>query len=122
MNVDFPYSFDRHGRTSSVDEAGYVRDLIEQVLFTAPGERVMRPDLGSGVAQLVFALNSVEVAGATQMLVQGALQKWLGDLIAVLEVRADNLDAELLVTVRYQLLRDGRVITETFASSGGRAP
>ena len=122
MNVDFPYSFDRHGRTSVTDEAGYLRDLIEQVLFTVPGERVMRPDLGSGVAQLVFALNSVEVAGATQMLVQGALQKWLGELIAVLEVRADNVDADLLVTVRYQLLRDGRVITETFASSGGRAP
>jgi phage baseplate assembly protein W len=122
MNLDFPYSIDRHGRTASTDDAHHVRDLIEQVLFTAPGERVMRPDLGSGVAQLVFALNSVEVAGATQMLVQGALQKWLGELIAVLEVRVDNVDAELLVTVRYQLLRDGRVVTDTFASAGGRAP
>jgi uncharacterized protein len=122
MNLDFPYHFSRSGRTAETDEASHVRDLIEQVLFTAPGERVMRPDFGSGVAQLVFALNSVEVAGATQMLVQGALQKWLADRIAVLEVRVDSVDAELRVTVRYQLLRDGRVVTETFASSSGRAP
>jgi phage baseplate assembly protein W len=122
MNLDFPYHFSRSGRTADTDEAGHVRDLIEQILFTAPGERVMRPDFGSGVAQLVFALNSPEVAGATQMLVQGALQKWLADRIAVLEVRVDSVDAELRVTVRYQLLRDGRVVDETFASSSGRAP
>ena len=122
MNLDYPYHFSRSGRTADTDEAGHVRDLIEQVLFTAPGERVMRPDFGSGVAQLVFALNSVEVAGATQMLVQGALQKWLAERIAVLEVRVEPFDAELRVTVRYQLLRDGRVVTETFASSTGRAP
>ena len=99
-----------------------MRDLIEQVLFTAPGERVMRPDFGSGVAQLVFALNSIEVAGATQALVQSALQRWLGDRIAVLEVRVESVDAQLQVTVRYQLLRDGRVVTDSFASSGGRTP
>jgi phage baseplate assembly protein W len=122
MNLDFPYHFDRSGRTADTDEAGHVRDLIEQVLFTAPGERVMRPDFGSGVAQLVFALNSVEVAGATQMLVQGALQKWLGEKIAVLEVRTEPIDSQLIVTVRYQMLRDGRVVTETFASATGRAP
>ena len=122
MNLDFPYHFSRSGRTADTDEDGYVRDLIEQVLFTAPGERVMRPDFGSGVAQLVFALNSVEVAGATQMLVLGALQKWLGDKVSVLEVRAEPLDAELRVTVRYQRLRDGRVVTESFASATGRTP
>jgi phage baseplate assembly protein W len=122
MNLDFPYHFSRSGRTADTDEDDHVRDLIEQVLFTAPGERVMRPDFGSGVAQLVFALNSVEVAGATQMLVQGALQKWLGEIIAVHEVRVTSVDAELQVTVRYQRIRDGRLVTESFARSGGRAP
>jgi len=119
MNLDYPYHFDRRGRTADTDDANHVRDLIEQVLFTAPGERVMRPDFGSGVAQLVFGLNSVEVAGATQMLVQGALQKWLGEKIAVLEVRVESIDAELRVTVSYQLLRDGRVVTESFARATG---
>ena len=61
----------------------HIRDLIEQVLFTAPGERVNRPNFGSGLLQLVFAPNSDELAAATQFLVQGALQQWLGDLIQV---------------------------------------
>lgn len=120
MNLAYPYSFDRSGRTATTDDATHVRDMIEQLLFTAPGERVMRPDFGSGVAQLVFALNSPELAGATQMLVQGALQKWLGEVIAVLDVRTESVDAELRVTIQYQMVRDGRVITETFARSSGR--
>jgi uncharacterized protein len=122
MNLDYPYAFDRRRRTRETDEAGHVRDLIEQVLFTVPGERVMRPDFGSGVMQLLFAPNSTEVAGATQMLVQGALQKWLGEIIAVLEVSTESIDSELRITVRYQRLRDGRALTETFASSSGKAP
>lgn len=120
MPLAFPYSFDRSGRTGATDEIAHVRDLIEQVLFTTPGERVMRPDFGSGAGQLVFALNSVEVAGATQMLVQGALQKWLGELIAVLGVNVESIDSELRVTVQYQLLRNGRVVTETLVRSAGQ--
>jgi hypothetical protein len=121
MPLAYPYGYDRSGLTATTGEATHVRDLIEQVLFTAPGERVMRPDFGSGVAQLVFALNSAELAGATQMLVQGALQKWLGEVITALAVRVEAIEAELRVTVQYEIRRDGRVITETFvrASGGG---
>jgi phage baseplate assembly protein W len=120
MQLAYPYAFDRSGRTATTDEIAHVRDLIEQVLFTTPGERVMRPDFGSGAAQLVFALNSVEVAGATQMLVQGALQKWLGEIISVLAVNVESVDAQLRVTVQYQLLRNGRVVTETLVRSMGQ--
>ena len=61
----------------------HIRDLIEQVLFTAPGRARQPPDFGSGLLQLVFAPNSDELAATTQFLVQGALQQWLGDLIEV---------------------------------------
>ena len=54
MNLDFPYHFDSHGRTAAIDYDAHIRDLIEQVLFTAPGERVNRPDFGSGLLRLVF--------------------------------------------------------------------
>ena len=120
MQLGYPYAFDRSGRTAATDEITHVRDLIEQVLFTTPGERVMRPDFGSGVAQLVFAQNSVEVAGATQMLAQGALQKWLGEIISVLAVNVESVDAQLRVSVQYQLLRNGRVVTETLVRSMGQ--
>ena len=61
----------------------HIRDLIEQVLFTSPGERVMRPDFGSGLLALVFEPNSTTLAATTQFLVQGALQQHLSHLIAV---------------------------------------
>lgn len=105
MNVDYPFHFDGRGRTAETDLDGHLRDLIEQVLFTAPGERVNRPTFGSGLLQLVFAPNSDEVAAATQFLVQGALQEWLGNLIVVDMVQVESEDAALRVTVQYTVRR-----------------
>jgi Bacteriophage baseplate protein W len=105
MNVDFPYAFDGRGRTSVIDDNGHIRDLIEQVLFTAPGERVNRPDFGCGLLRLVFAPNSDELAAATQFLVQASLQQWLGDLIEVNEIEVQNADSALFVTVAYTVRR-----------------
>jgi phage baseplate assembly protein W len=102
MNVTFAYQFDERGRTASTDDYDqHIRELIEQVLFTSPGERVNRPTFGSGLMKLVFAPNSDALASATQQLVQGALQQWLGDLIQVDSVEVQSEDAELRVTVSY---------------------
>ncbi len=105
MNLRFPYQFDDRGRTADAAEEDYIRGLVEQVLFTSPGERVMRPDFGSGLMQLVFAPNSPELAATTQFLVQGALQQQLGDLIAVESVEIETLDSTLRVTVGYTIRR-----------------
>lgn len=99
--IDYPFHFGGRGRTAQTDTADYIRDLIEQVLLTAPGERVMRPDFGSGVMQLVFAAASPEVAATTQFLVQGALQQWLSDVIIVESVEVQLQDSALLITVHY---------------------
>ncbi len=105
MHIDFPYHMDGRGRTALTDDADYVRDLIEQVLFTTPGERVNRPDFGSGLLQLVFAPNSSLLAGVVETSVQAALQQHLGDLVAVEGVEVVSEDATLAVTVRYVLRR-----------------
>ena len=105
MHVDYPYHIDGRGRTALTGDADYVRDLIEQVLFTAPGERVNRPDFGSGLRQLVFAPNSDALAGAVETSVQAALQRWLGDLALVEAVDVTSDDATLAVRVRYRLRR-----------------
>jgi phage baseplate assembly protein W len=118
MQVGFPYRFDHRGRTAETDEAQHIRDLIEQVLFTSPGERVMRPDFGSGLLQLVFAPNSDVLAATTQMLVQGALQRWLGEVIVVEAVRVEAEEATLRVTVQYVIRRNGNRVTETFVQGG----
>ncbi|MCZ4304113.1 GPW/gp25 family protein [Zoogloeaceae bacterium G21618-S1] len=103
--LHFPYQFDGRGRTREDDEATWIRGLIEQVVFTAPGERVMRPDFGSGLRELVFAPNSPELAATTQFLVQGALQQWLADLITVEAVEVEAVDSRLSVTVQYLIRR-----------------
>ena len=105
MNLKFTYQFDNQGRTAETDDNTHIRDMIEQVLFTSPGERVNRPDFGSGLLQLVFQPNSSELATTTQFLVQGALKQWLGDLIDVSEVEVINEESILQVTVVYTILK-----------------
>jgi uncharacterized protein len=115
VQIDYPFHLDARGRTAETGEEEHVRDLLEQVLFTTPGERVNRPDFGSGLMQLVFAPGGEEVATATQFLVQGALQQWLGDLIRVEDVQVEGEDATLRVAVRYTLLRNQQSRTATFS-------
>ncbi|MCB1785558.1 MAG: GPW/gp25 family protein [Gammaproteobacteria bacterium] len=113
--VAFPFRFDQRGHTRDVDQVTWVRGLIEQVLFTAPGERVMRPEFGTGLHQLVFAPNSPELAATTQFLVQGALQQWLGDLITVEAVAVQAEEGVLHVTVQYRLNRSGEQRRDVFS-------
>lgn len=115
MQIDYPFHPDARGRTAETGEEEHVQDLIEQVLFTAPGERVNRPEFGSGLMQLVFVPGGDEVATATQFLVQGALQQWLGDLIQVEAVEVESGDATLRATVRYTLRRNQQSRTATFS-------
>ena len=119
MNLAYPYQFSPLHRTAETDDARHIRDLIEQVLFTIPGERVMRPDFGSGVAQLVFAPNSIELASATQMLIQGSLQQWLGELIVVQGVRVEAIDAVLAITVQYSIRLTDQLQVQTFTQPSG---
>jgi phage baseplate assembly protein W len=118
MNVNFPYQFDGRGRTQDPGQ-DYVRQLVEQVLFTSPGERVNLPDFGSGLLQLPFAPNSVELAAATQFTVQGALQKWLSGYIKVQSVVASAEEAVLTVTVTYSPLNSDVTQVQTFVYGSG---
>jgi uncharacterized protein len=118
QTLDHPYHFDSRGRTATTGEADHIRDLIEQVLFTSPGERVMRPDFGAGLLALVFEPNSSTLAATTQFLVQSALQQHLSHLIAVNDVSVDNLDAALQVTVQYAVLADGSTAQASFSLPG----
>lgn len=99
--IDQALRFDATGRTARVTPDTRLRQMIETVLFTRPGERLNRSDFGSGLDQLVFAAASPEVATATEYLVLGALQRWAGGIaqIQAVDVAAD--EASLVVTVRY---------------------
>jgi phage baseplate assembly protein W len=120
VNLNFPYQFDGRGRTQWANQNDYVRQLVEQVLFTSPGERVNHPDFGSGLLQLPFAPNSEEMAAAVQFAVQGALQKWLSAYIRVQSVTASAQEAVLAVTVTYVLLNTDVTEVQTFVYGGSR--
>lgn len=117
--LDFPYGFDATGRTRSTDRDDHVRDLVEQVLFTAPGERVNRPDFGSGLLGLVFEPNGAALAAATRARVDAALQQWLAEVISVEAVAVRAEESTLEVTVAYVVRATQERRVERISSGGG---
>lgn len=116
--LDFPFHVDGRGRAAETAEDGHIRDMIFQVLFTNPGERVNRPDFGCGIKQLVFMPNSDALATATQFLVQGSLQRWLDSVIQVESVEVEAVEAELRVTVVYSKRSGGGPRRDVFTPAG----
>lgn len=117
MDLAFPFAIDGHGRTATADEAAHVRQLLEQLIFTTPGERVNRPDFGSGVLQLVFAPNSPELAATVQFTLQAAIQRYLSDVVELRGLTATAVDSSLTIDLAYALRRTGEAQTATFTRS-----
>src|SRR5882672_12321419 len=101
MNIAFPFHLDPRGRTATAGDDDHILQMIEQLLLTNPGERVNRPDFGSGLLQLIFAPNSPEIASALQFTMEAALQRWLGDLIDVEALEVQSEEATLRVALSY---------------------
>ncbi|MBW4686842.1 MAG: GPW/gp25 family protein [Komarekiella atlantica HA4396-MV6] len=118
MEIGYPFQIDGRGRVADATPEQHIRQMIEQVLFTLPGERVNRPDFGSGVQQLIFAPNSEELAAATEFLVKGSLEQWLGEVIEVEAVAVQNEDASLQITVQYRVRRTQERQVVEFSRNG----
>jgi len=118
VNIAFPLQIDRTGRTATAADDDHVRQMIEQLLFTRLGERVMQPALGSSLLQLAFEPNSPEIAAVVQMTVQASLQQWLGDVIRVDSLTVNAADAVLTITVAYVVLATGSAQQATFTQGG----
>lgn len=114
LYFDFPMSIDGRGRSATTGIDDHIRDMIHQVLFTSPGERVNRPDFGCGLKALLFMPNSNALAAATQTLVKASLQKWLEMEIQVEDVQVEAEDSQLKVTVVYVRRDGGARETDTF--------
>jgi hypothetical protein len=116
-SIDFPFHFDSRGRTALAYGDEHICDMIEQFLFTSPGERVNRPDFGSGLLRMVFEPNSTELAAALQETVKAGLQRWLGDLIEVRDLAIESQESTLRVSIRYRIRRTNEIQTGTFERS-----
>jgi len=117
MNIDYPFHFDQRRQTAATIDDDHIREMIEQFLLTSPGERVNRPNFGSGLLQMVFAPNSPELATALQFIIQAGLQQWLGDLIEVKNLEVVSDDAELRIEVQYVVIRTQQPVTSIFTRS-----
>ena len=117
LNIDFPFHLDSLGHTASTSDEDHIRDMVEQLLFTAPGERVNRPDFGSGLLRLVFEPNSPQLAGALQSSIRASLQRWLGDILQVQNVNVTGQDSTLTILVSYLVRSTGSIQTATFQRS-----
>ncbi len=113
---DDPLQFDARGRTRATDRDDHIRDLIRQVLFTSPGERVNRPEFGCALKSLVFAPISDPLVAATQQMIHGALIRWLDPLIAVEEVAVAQGDGWIEATVIYAVRETGERREDAFRS------
>jgi uncharacterized protein len=98
------------GRGRLAEEENYaqhVEQMMFQVLFTAPGERINRPDFGCGVKRLVFAPNSEVSASLAQVTIFQALTRWLGTAITVNDVKALAIEERLEIKIAYTLKARG---------------
>ena len=85
------------------DYPAHVEQLIKQVLFTNPGERVNRPDFGCGIRRMVFAPNSEASASLAQVVIFESLKRWLDPVITVRDVKAKALAEKLEISIAYML-------------------
>src|SRR6266852_7179913 len=104
--LDYPYGVSANGTPNTTLADDHLRDLILQVLFTNPGERVNLPEFGVGVQRLVFAPNSEALRTSAQFLISTNLQRWLGEIIGVEQVQVSSQPGEeelVLIDIMYTL-------------------
>lgn len=114
--IDFPYHLDDRGHTaatSSRDE--HIRQMLEQLLYTRPGERVNRPDFGCGLGDLVFEPNRGRLAAALEVMVVTSVGQWLGDVIQLQTVDIEAQEEKLLVNITYLVRATGDPGSTTIA-------
>jgi phage baseplate assembly protein W len=114
MHIDVPWHYDTRGRTAESSDDDHVRDMLELLIFTDPGERVNRPGFGCGVRQLVFAPNSSELAAAVQFTMQAAIERELGEVLTLHHLDVTGEEATLRVVVEYVVTRSGTTTAAVF--------
>jgi uncharacterized protein len=119
IEVAFPYRLDDRGRTALASYDDHIRQLLELLLLTRPGERVNRPDFGCGLLDMIFGPNSPEIAAALSVTITAAIGRWLGDVISLTSLDVTAAESTLSVTLGYQVLATGAQADLTLSIPGG---
>jgi phage baseplate assembly protein W len=107
MSIAFPYRLAPSGRTATNEGDRHVVDMLYQLLFTSPGERVNRPDFGCGLLDLAFEPAAVTLATGLTAVITASVQQWLGDVVEIGRVDVEASDNELSVTLGYRVRATG---------------
>ncbi|THD35872.1 MAG: hypothetical protein E7773_07945 [Sphingomonas sp.] len=99
--IAFPYRLAPSGQTETSDLDDYIRDLLAQIVFTDPGERVNRPDFGCSLRRLVFTDGRSETTAAVEALIHSALRQWVGEVVQIQQVDVTTADSLVAVTIGY---------------------
>jgi uncharacterized protein len=115
-SLSFPFHVGDLGTPLTSPRALVIRQQLEQLLFTLPGERVNRPTFGCGVQRLVFGGCSPEAAAAAEYIVRLNVQEFMDDVVTVdaVKVTADAETATLFIDILYTLVETGEERAETF--------
>jgi phage baseplate assembly protein W len=120
VDIAFPYRIDRRGVTAApASDDEHIAQMLEQLLFTRPGERVNRADFGCGLLDLVFGPSSPEVAAALAVTVSAAIERWLGDVVKVGAVEVAATGSTLQVELSYVAVATGLPATLTLSVPAG---
>ncbi len=112
--LSFPLEVGPRGHTQTVDTTVAAEQLIEQLLFTNPGERLNQPQLGCGLIELLFDAGTDELRAATQFQILASLQQWLSDVVTVVSVEVTGTGGQFSVTVTYRMPATTQLHTVTF--------
>ena len=106
---------------STSQRAAHVREQIEQVLFTSPGERVFRPEFGAGVQQLLFEPNASALWELTQRRLADSLAEVLQGEVdpQTLTVQVEGEGETLKLLVSYRLATINQWENHLFPLGGG---
>lgn len=118
--MTFPFRLTSNGPATS-GRSAHVREQIEQVLFTDPGERVFRPDFGGGVRRLVFESNSASLWDIARKRIFSSLVDALQGEVdpRTLSVEIIGDDGKLYVEISYRLASVGLTESHIIPIPGG---
>jgi phage baseplate assembly protein W len=112
--LEFPFQVSERGVAAAAGRNDVIRQQLEQLLMTMPGERVNRPDFGCGVQRLVFAGASPEAAAAAEYVIATAIRKYMAELIRLDAVRVTVDEAQMFIDILYTLLDSGAELAASF--------
>ncbi len=102
----FPLQPGHDGRSATVERDRWIRDLLEAFLFTNPGERINRPEFGSGLIAMVFRGNHAALSDALDANVRASIEQYFSHLLDLEELKIEQHDALLEIEVVYRTRPD----------------